>query len=135
MVLTLENFEMKIGKFARLLVLVAPLALTLAACSDDPTSEGVGDAFAIVTNKSATTAAVGDKFTVVAQVIDRAGTPLPIQVTVTAGNAAAVTNDSTRFVPELQETRIYARAVKAVASAPLILTAGALSDTVKVTVQ
>ena len=126
---------MRIGKFARLLVLVAPLALTVAACSDDPTSEGVGDAFAIVTNKSATTIAVGGTFTVVAQVVDRAGTPLPMAVTVTSVNTTSVANDSTRFVPELQETRIYARALKAAANAPLILTAGALTDTVKVTVQ
>src|SRR5262245_53435435 len=98
MVLTLENFEMKIGKFARLLVLVAPLALTAAACSSDPTSEGAGDAFAIVTNKSTTTLTVGTQFTVVAQVVDRAGTPLPEQITVTSVNTASVANDSTRYV-------------------------------------
>ena len=128
---------MKIGKIARLLVLVAPLALTLAACSDDPTSEGVGDAFAIVTNKSATTLGVGETFTLVAQVVDRAGTPLPIQVQATSAKPASVVlnNDSTKFVPELQETRFQARTLKVDASAPLILTAGALTDTVFVKVQ
>jgi hypothetical protein len=125
---------MRIGNYVRLLSLVAATAVAFTACSDDPTDEGAGDAFAIVTNKSITTLAAGASFTVTAQVVDRAGTPLPIQVTVSSAKADVVANDSTRYVAELQETRIYGRTLKVDASAPLILTAGALTDTVEVKV-
>jgi hypothetical protein len=125
---------MRIGNYVRLLSLVAATAVAFTACSDDPTDEGAGDAFAIVTNKSITTLAAGASFTVTAQVVDRAGTPLPIQVQVSSAKADVVANDSTRYVAELQETRIYGRTLKVDASAPLILTAGALTDTVEVKV-
>ena len=125
---------MRIGKYVRLLSLVAASAVAFTACSDDPTDEGAGDAFAIVTNKSITTLAAGASFTVTAQVVDRAGTPLPIEVAVSSAKTDVVVNDSNRYVAELQETRIYGRTLKVDASAPLILTAGALTDTVEVKV-
>ena len=125
---------MRIGNYVRLLSVVAASAVALTACSDDPTDEGAGDAFAIVTNKSITTLGAGQTFTVTAQVVDRAGTPLPIQVAVTSAKADVVANDSTRYVTELQETRIYGRALKVDASAALVLTAGAITDTVEVKV-
>jgi hypothetical protein len=130
----MENIGMRIGNYVRLLSLVAATAVAFTACSDDPTDEGAGDAFAIVTNKSITTLGANESFTVTAQVVDRAGTPLPIQVTVSSAKTDVVANDSTRYVAELQETRIYGRTLKVDASAPLILTAGALTDTVEVKV-
>jgi hypothetical protein len=130
----MESKRMKIGKYVRLLPLVAWSALTLTACNDDPTSEGAGDAFAIITNKSITTVAANEAVTVTAQVVDRAGTPLPMEVQVTSLKTDVVATDSQRFVPELQETRIYAHTLKVDASAPLVLTAGGLTDTVEVKV-
>ena len=61
---------MRIGNYVRLLSVVAATAVAFTACSDDPTDEGAGDAFAIVTNKSITTLGAGQTFTVTAQVVD-----------------------------------------------------------------
>ena len=124
---------MRLGKFVQVLALTAPMAIAAVACSDDPTDEGSGDPFAIVTSFSEGTRSVGTAFTITGKVVDRLGTPLPIQLTVTSG-AASVAIDSTRFVTELQETRVYARAVAASAGTSVVFTGGALSDTVTVVV-
>ena len=125
---------MKLVKFVGLLSVAAPLALGLSACTDDPTDEGAGDAFAIVTSVSTAAQSVGGRFTVTAQVVDRMGTPLPIQITASSVEADVVAVDSTIFVPEIQETRFFLRTLKVDAGAAVILSAGALTDTVNVTV-
>jgi hypothetical protein len=125
---------MRLGKYMRLLSLVAPLAGISAACSDDPTDEGSGDAFAIVTNRSSTEQGAGSAFTLTATVVDRLGTPLPIQVVATSGVPTSVVVDSTRYVPELQETRFYLRSLAVNAAVPVVLTAEMLTDTVEVRV-
>jgi hypothetical protein len=124
---------MKLGNFVRLLSLAAPVVL-LAACSDDPTNQGSGDAFAIVSNRASTIQGVGSAFTVTARVVDRAGTSLPVQVTATSSKVDVVAVDSFRYAPELQETRFYLRTLKVDASAPVVLTAASLTDTVEVKV-
>ncbi len=124
---------MKLGKFVRLLPLAAPVIL-LASCSDDPTDEGSGEAFAIISSVSSTTRAVGAAFTVTAQVIDRAGTPLPQQVNATSAKTDVVALDSSRYVIELQQTTLYLRTLKVDASAPIVLNASSLTDTVEVRV-
>lgn len=123
---------MRLGKYMRLLSLVAALAVINSACSEDPTDEGRGDAFAIVTNRSSTEQGVGSEFTVTATVVDRLGTPLPIAVAATSSVPTSVTVDSTVFVPELQETRFYLRSLEVNAAVPVVLTAAALTDTVEV---
>jgi hypothetical protein len=113
---------------------VALATLALVACSDDPTDEGSGDAFAIVSDVSTAVRPVGASFTVTAKVVDRLGTPLPIQVTAATTKPDVVALDSSTYVPELQESRFYLRSLKVDAGAPLVLTASTLSDTVNVRV-
>jgi hypothetical protein len=113
---------------------VALATLALVACSDDPTDEGSGDAFAIVSDVSTAVRPVGASFTVTAKVVDRLGTPLPIRVTAATTKPDVVALDSSTYVPELQESRFYLRSLKVEASTPLVLTAQTLSDTVDVRV-
>ena len=127
---------MRLGKFARLLTLVAPIAVLLAGCSKDPTDEGSGDPFALVTDYVSTTRAAGTSFVLGVKVIDRHNSPLQEEVTVTTADAATVAVDSVRFRTELAETRAFLRAIKASAAAgvTLTVTGGGLTQEVKVIV-
>jgi hypothetical protein len=125
---------MKMSNLVRLLMVAAPVML-IAACSDDPTSEGSGDAFAIVTNVSEGVRSLNTGFTLTGAVVDRQGTRLPTELSVTSVNTGSVAIDSTRFVLELQETRVYARAIGASAGAPIVFSAASLADTVTIIVQ
>lgn len=123
---------MKVAKFARTFALVAPV-LALAACDEDPAAVGSGNPFAIVTNFSVVNAAVGDDITLTAQIVDRGGTTLPIEVNVTS-TAQNFVVDSTRFVRELQFTRIYGKTTEVGTKIGVVVTGGGLTDTITVNV-
>jgi len=123
---------MRVTKIARTFALIAPM-LALAACDEDPAAVGNGDPFAIVTNLSVVNAAVGDEIVLTAEVVDRGGTTLPVQVQVasTSGNFSV---DSTKFVPELQFTRIWGKTNALGVKTYVVVSTGGLSDSVAVNV-
>jgi len=123
---------MRVAKFARTFALALPV-LVLAACDEDPAAVGSGDAFAIVTNFSTVNAAVGEEIVLTAEVRDRGGTTLPVQVTATS-SAPNFVVDSTKFVPELQFTRIFGKTTEVGVGTELSLAGGGLTHTVKVNV-
>jgi len=124
---------MSFGNRMRLWASLTPLVAVaaLAACDDSPTSEGAGDAFAIVSNRATTRQVVGVQFQVAAQTVDRGNTPLPSAIEVTP-SGASLRIDSVRFLSELQESRIYVTPVSMDTTAYLVLSAGGVQDTVRV---
>ena len=121
-------------RFAKLLWLAAPL-IVLSGCSGDPTDDGSGDAFAIITQFNDGLRAVNEAFTITASVIDRGGTPLAIELQVNSGKPDVVVLDSTRFRAETQQTTVYAKALKVdAAGSPLVFSAAGVADTVIVRV-
>ncbi len=87
-----------------LLALVATAGLV--ACSDDPTDEGRGEPFAIVTDRSQTVQAEGVSFSVTAYTIDNNNRRISGRLEGTlAGGPVAL--DSTVYVQELSETRFF----------------------------
>jgi hypothetical protein len=118
----------------RLFALVlAPLALVLTSCVDDPTDEGNADPFAIVSNTSVLFRGAGEELDAAVFAIDRNGTRIPDSLAVTVDNAAVVVIDSVRYFPELAETRIFGKTTPtASAAASIVVSLGALSDTIQV---
>ena len=106
---------MKLKLYAMIACLVATAGL--AACDEDPTSEGVGEPAAIVTTLSQATRATNTAFTVTAYAVDQNLHRIPGILAVTpASNAVSV--DSVVYVPELSETRLYLRTGGTAAPAP-----------------
>jgi hypothetical protein len=115
--------------------LAALAAIALTACDSDPTNDGAGDPFAIVTNRSQTTVARDVQFTLTAYTIDRNNRRIPGALTATSAGPA-VSLDSVVYVQELSETRVFARGVAASAQGTDIHFAGqaGLSATTRVIV-
>ena len=93
-----------------LLALVATAGLV--ACSDDPTDEGRGEPFAIVTDRTQIHVARNVSTAITAYTIDRNNRRIPGALTASvAGSAVAL--DSTKYVAELSETRFFVRGTAA----------------------
>lgn len=124
---------MRFHSIARGFAYLAPLALVLSACKDSPTADDTGEPYAIVSNTSALFLAPNSNFTVVASVIDRFNGRLAQELTLTSATATAIQIDSTRYLPELAETRFYDKlAAGQTAPAQIFLSAGSVQDTVNV---
>ena len=92
-----------------LLALVA--ALGAVACSDDPTEANSGEPFAIVTDRTQITVARNTSTAITAYTIDQNNRRIPGALTATV--TAPVSLDSTKYVPELTETRFFVRGTAA----------------------
>lgn len=106
---------MKLKLYAMIACLVATAGV--AACDEDPTSEGVGEPEAIVTTLSQTTRARNTAFTITAFAVDKNLHRIPGALTVTPADANVIV-DSTRYVPELSETRLYLKTGATAVPAP-----------------
>ena len=123
---------MKFRPFA-LLAFVATVGLV--ACSDDPTDEGAGEPFAIVTERSETHIAVGGQRAITAWAIDVNNRRIPGALEATVAGPA-VTLDSVVYVAPLAETRVFARgAAESAAGTDITLTGHDLTTTIKVIVE
>jgi hypothetical protein len=119
---------MKFKPFA----LLACLTLALAACADDPTNEGSGEAEAIVVSHSQRTIALNSRATITAYAIDRNFARIPGQLTATSAGPAVVV-DSVKYDANVQETQIFIRAAQASsAGTDLTISGHNLTKTVKV---
>jgi hypothetical protein len=121
-------------KLLSLLALVATVGMV--ACSDDPTDEGRGEPFAIVTTRTQTTVARNTGFSLTAFTIDRNNRRIPGALTATPA-AGTLVMDSTVYVQELSETRFFLRGTAAAASGVdlTISGPGGLTATTKVIIQ
>ena len=120
----------------RLLSLLALVATAgLVACSDDPTDEGRGEPFAIVTDRTETTVARNTNFSLTAFTIDQNNRRIPGALAATAASGA-ITIDSTKYVQELSETRFFMRGTQAAATGvDITITGHSLTKTATVIVQ
>lgn len=105
---------MKLKHFAMIALLAGTAGL--AACDEDPTSSGVGEPEAIVTTLSQTSRARNTPFTITAYAVDKNLHRIPGALSVTP--SPGVTVDSTKYIPELSETRLYLRTGGTAAPAP-----------------
>lgn len=113
---------MKSAKAVSVCVRFAMMTM-LVACSSDVTSAGSGVAEAIVTSRTLSTQTQGTKFTVTAYAVDQNLQRMPgILVATSAGPAVAV--DSTVYVHELLETRVFASAAQKTATGTVITVTG-----------
>jgi ABC-type glycerol-3-phosphate transport system substrate-binding protein len=122
------------GMKFRLFAMVALVAaMGTVACSDDPASVGAGDPELIVTTRSQTSVARNTPFTVTAFTIDASNRRVP---GVLEANAAgpAVAIDSVRYVPELSETRVFARGTAATTGTDITFRGHGLTATTTVIV-
>ena len=111
----------------RLCTMVALVAaMATVACGDDPASVGAGDPEAIITTRSSTTVAPNTQFSITAFTIDGSNRRVPgeLQVAV-AGPAIGL--DSVRYVPELSETRVFARGTQATTGTDITFTGHGLT--------
>lgn len=91
---------------------VAALPLVLAlACSEDPTEAGTGEPAALVLSRQTTFQSVAASFNVSVRVTDDKGTRLDVPISAVSGNEDIIKVDSTVFVRELTETRVFLRSV------------------------
>lgn len=122
-------------KFRLLSLLALVATLGAVACSDDPTDEGRGEPFAIVTDRTQITVPRNTSTAITAYTIDRNNRRIPGALTATP--AAGISLDSTKYVQELSETRFFVRGTAALPNgANLTITGPAnLSATTKVIVQ
>lgn len=123
---------MKLKLYAMIACLVASAGV--AACDEDPTEAGTGEPEAIVTTLSQTTRARNTAFTITAYAVDKNLHRIPGALVATPASAA-VTLDSTRYVPELSETRIYLKTGATATPAPgatVTITGQGLSKDLKV---
>ena len=115
-----------------LLALVATAGLV--ACSDDPTDEGRGDPFAIVTDRTQLIATEGVSTSITAYTIDRNNRRIPGALT---GQLAGgpVSLDSTVYVQELSETRFFMTGTDATDGVDLTITGHNLTKTAHIIVE
>ena len=120
-------------KAARSVLSVAVVIAAVSACTDDPLSEGRGEAAYFFTNPSFATVNVNGTTKVTAIVRNRHNAPIGAAVTGTACNdRITVRPDSTRTAFEEPE-RFVLRGVS-VGSSCLIVSGGGIKDTVEVNV-
>lgn len=105
---------MKLKHYAMIALLAGTAGL--AACDEDPTAAGVGEPEAIVTTLSQTSRARNTAFTIIAYAVDKNLHRIPGALSVTP--SPGVTVDSTKYIPELTETRLYLRTGGTAAPAP-----------------
>ena len=123
---------MKLRPFALLASLT--VALGLAACNEDPTAAGTGEPEAIVTTLSEAHRSVGNSFSVVAYAVDKNLKRIAGKLEASS-TGAAVTIDSTVYVPELAETRVFMKANSASSAGTNVTISGhGLSKDVKVVI-
>lgn len=122
-------------KFRLLSLLALVATLGAVACSDDPTDEGRGEPFAIVTDRTQITVPRNTSTAITAYTIDRNNRRIPGALTATP--AGGISLDSTKYVQELSETRFFVRGTAALPNgADLTITGPAnLTATTKVIVQ
>jgi hypothetical protein len=98
----------------RLLSLLALVAtLGAVACSDDPTDDGRGEPFAIVTDRTQITVPRNTSTAITAYTIDRNNRRIPGALTGSLAGGGTVSLDSTIYVQELSETRFFVRGTAA----------------------
>jgi hypothetical protein len=112
----------------------AVLALLAGGCSDDPTATGQGDAAAFLLSRSVSYQSVGGHFQLTAAVVDAQHTRLNQRVEVTSTAANVLRVDSTVYLRELAETRVFVTAVgfDTTGAARLVYRVGTLQDTTTV---
>ena len=122
-------------KFRLLSLLALVATLGAVACSDDPTDEGRGEPFAIVTDRTQITVPRNTSTAITAYTIDRNNRRIPGALTATP--AGGIVLDSTKYVQELSETRFFVRGTAALPNgADLTITGPAgLTKTAHVIVQ
>jgi hypothetical protein len=122
-------------KFTRFALLAFVATVGTVACSDDPTEANAGEPFAIVTDVATKTIARNTQFAIRAYTIDQNNRRVPgVLSAQPAGPAVSI--DSTVYVQELSETRVFARGTAAsAAGTDITITGHGLTYTSKVIVQ
>jgi hypothetical protein len=128
---TMKNVSRASGFFGALILVIAA-----AACDEDPTSQSLGTASFIQPSFTVVNTAANTPFSLTATVRDAQLNQLGMQIEAASSNATLVRIDTTRFVPELNETRYVMRAGVTTRrdSATVTLSASGLTKAVKVIV-